>query len=76
LFDETYDSIVDDHARHRAAVGSVLEAVDRYKNNNLLIDQLTLDKLAHNKARFFDTATVAQRFRDEVIADILNFFNT
>lgn len=75
LFDETYDSIVDDRARHQAAVDSVLDAVDRYKNKDLLINQLTLDKLAHNKARFFDTTTVTQRFRNEVIADILNFVN-
>jgi hypothetical protein len=75
LFDETYDSIIDDHARHCAAVSSVIDAVDRYKNKDLSIDQLTLDKLAHNKAKFFDTVTVAQRFRNEVVADILNFVN-
>jgi hypothetical protein len=73
LFDESYDNIVDDVKRHQCATASVLSAVDLYKNNNLLIDKLTLEKLAHNRARFYDQETVVQRFRDEVIADMLEF---
>jgi hypothetical protein len=76
LFDESYDTVVDDRDRHSAATNSVLAAVDLYKTGNLHIDQLTLEKLAHNRARFFDQAVVSQRFRDEVITDMLNFINS
>ena len=76
IFDETYDVIMEDQARHQAAVASVLQAVDKYKQNELIIDKMTLEKIAHNRARFYDTTTVVQRFQTEVVADILNFIES
>jgi hypothetical protein len=73
LFDETYDTVDDDRLRHLIAVSSVCEAVDHYSRGELHIDALTLEKLAHNRARFYDRESVVNGFRNEVVADILNF---
>jgi len=76
LFDETYDVIMEDRVRHQSAISSVLSAVERYQRNELIIDKITLEKMAHNRARFYDQALVIKRFQTEVIADILNFIES
>jgi len=75
LWDESYDSIIDDDQRHQAVARTVIGAVNEYTQGNLKFDKLTEQKLAHNHARFFDTALIERRFRDEIIGDILSFVN-
>lgn len=72
LFDESYDSIEDDHARHRSVTNTVLQAVKDY-GSNFDIDSITQQKLQHNHARLFDFELVKQRVRDEIVNEILEF---
>jgi hypothetical protein len=76
LWNESYDSIINDDQRHQAVADTVLYAVKEYNQNNLKFDRLTEQKLAHNHARFFDTALVKQRVQDEIIRDVLSYINS
>lgn len=76
LWDESYDSIIDDGQRHQAVARTVLNAVKEYSQGNLKFDRLTEQKLAHNRARFFDTVLIKQRVQDEIIADVLSYINS
>jgi hypothetical protein len=73
LFDESYDSVLEDHARHAAATKSVLQAVDDWHHRRIGIDATTQQKLTHNHARLFDMNLVKQRVRDEIVAEILEW---
>jgi len=76
LFDQTYDTVLLDHARHQAATESVLQAVRDYDNQQLSIDTLTQEKIAHNHARLFDIDLVKNRVRNEIMTEILEFVET
>jgi hypothetical protein len=76
LWDESYDSVIDDDQRHQAVACTVIDAVNEYNRGNLKFDSVTEQKLAHNHARFFDTKLVEQRFQDEIIADVLHYINS
>jgi len=75
LWNESYDSIIDDDQRHQAVADIVIGAVKEYQQGTLKFDLLTEQKLAHNHARFFDTALVEQRFCNEIVGDILSYIN-
>jgi hypothetical protein len=75
LWDESYDSIMDDDQRHQAVARTVIDAVREYSSGTLKFDSATEQKLQHNHARFFDKALVEQRFRDEIIGDVLSYIN-
>jgi hypothetical protein len=73
LFDESYDGILKDQERHKAASHSVLQAVDNYNNNLISLDSITQQKIKHNHARLFDIRLVKSRVRDEILTKILEF---
>ena len=66
---------MDDDQRHQAVAHTVIDAVKEYNQGNLKFDSATEQKLQHNHARFFDKALVEQRFREEIIADVLSYVN-
>jgi hypothetical protein len=76
LWNESYDSIPNDDQRHQAVARTVIDVVNEYNQRNLKFDSLTEEKLAHNHARFFDTALVEKRFQNEIVGDILSFINS
>jgi hypothetical protein len=76
LWDESYDSIMDDDQRHQAVAHSVINSVNEYRQGNLKFDSVTEQKLQHNHARFFDKTLVEQRFRTEIIGDVLSYINS
>jgi len=76
LWDESYDSIIEDDQRHQAVAHTVIDAVKEYNQGNLKFDSATEQKLQHNHARFFDKALVEQRFREEIIGDVLSYVNS
>jgi hypothetical protein len=76
LWDESYDTIMDDAQRHQAVAHTVIDAVKEYRQGNLKFDKETEQKLQHNHARFFNKALVEQRFRSEIIADVLSYINS
>jgi hypothetical protein len=67
LFDESYDtqSIVAERLQ------IITSNVDKF--NKQPYDKLTLDKIEHNHARFFDTELVKQKVVDEIILPILEY---
>ncbi len=73
LFDETYDTIIDDIDRHHATSAIVIDAVAQWKNGELFQDPFTKQRIQHNHARLFDRTLVNQRFVDEIINPILQF---
>ena len=71
LWSEQYDTILDDNERFQAVTPVVFEAVKNYSTAQY--DTLTQQKLAHNHARYFDTALIRQRFQTEIIDVIQEF---
>jgi hypothetical protein len=76
LWDESYDSIVNDDLRHAKVSQTVIDAVNEYWPNDFVIDAITEQKLQHNHARFFDHALIETKFVNEVIGDIANFIES
>lgn len=75
LWDESYDSIIDDDQRHQAVARTVISAVSEYGQGHLKFDSLTEQKLQHNHARFFNTELVKHRIQNEIVNDILSYAN-
>lgn len=73
LWDESYDLVQDDQQRHDAVSELILDNVSRFYRNELVLDPITEQKLAHNHNRFFDQATVLKRFENEIIRDLQEF---
>lgn len=73
LFDESYDEVLEDHARHQAVTKSVLQAADDWTHGRIGIDTLTQQKLEHNHRRLFDIDQVRQRVKQEIVDKILEF---
>lgn len=75
LWDESYDAIQDDDQRHQVVAATVIDTVKEYASGKLNFDLLTMEKLKHNHARFFDAQLVKQRFTKEIIGDVLSYIN-
>lgn len=72
LFDESYDTIINDQERFDAVTNVVLAAIEHYHRGELAVDTA---KLKRNHDHFFDAALVNQRFASEVVSDILEYVN-
>lgn len=75
LWSEQYDSIESDAKRVDTVLAQVREVVRTYNRHWSGWDSVTEQKLAHNHARFFDLATVKQRFDTEIMGTIREFLN-
>jgi len=75
LFDESYDVVDDDFARHTAVVKSILSAVDLWNRNELAISIEIAEKLEHNHQKVFDHNVTIEKFYTEVVVDILEFLS-
>lgn len=73
LWDESYDQVEKDQARHAAVTDLIIDNVARFRCGDLGIDHVTRQKMEHNHALFFDQARVLQRFENEIIGDIQRF---
>ena len=71
IFDESYDRLQDLHAR-LTAIAANLSTIDISKN----YDRLTMEKLEHNHARFFDQDLVTQQLTKHVIEPLLTYAET
>lgn len=76
LFDESYDVILDNKERFRQVTQLVYSSVQAYPYQTFRLDQQTLERIAHNHARLFDLTLVQQRFRAEVVGDILAWWES
>ena len=68
IFDESYDSIIDNDQRLDAVVKNVTEF------KRVPYDQITNGKLSHNHALLFDMGLVNRKISEEIINPILEFF--
>ena len=75
LWDESYDGVPEDAARCDTVLNLVRDVVKTYNRDWGRWDLTTQLKLEHNHARFFDLDLVRRRFRDEIIADVLEFIS-
>lgn len=73
LWPEHYDQEMKDARRLDMVLDLVRTNVKTYNRYWSGWDKLTEEKMAHNHARFFDLALVAQRFDEEIIATIQEF---
>lgn len=69
LWDEAYDSITSDSDRFDAVTNLVKSAV----RQPLQLDEVTQQKLQHNRERFWDQRLVTDLVRREIIHDIREF---
>ena len=76
LWDETYDATLDNVARFDQVTQVVRQAVDQHNYQTFRLDRATVERIQHNHARLFDLDTVAQRFRTEVVGDILHWWES
>lgn len=75
LFDETYDQIVDDIVRFDAVTRVVQQATVDYNYSAFRLDPESTERIRHNHARLFDHALVKQRFQEEVVKDIMDWWH-
>lgn len=73
LFDESYDQILNDVERFEAVCVSIIDAVERWKRNEFIVDTNVQNKMIHNHNRFFDRNRVIQGIEQDVVNPILNF---
>lgn len=76
LFDETYDTVLDNYQRFDLVTEQVKQAVDLYNYRTFAIDAETQSRIDHNHARVFDQPLVEQRFVSEVVGDIVEWFES
>jgi hypothetical protein len=69
LFDETYDTVLDEHERIR----NVYQQVKNYNHNGY--DKITQDKIDYNYNYFYDYNQVNKRFTQDIVTPILEFAN-
>ncbi len=72
LWDESYDAIARDQDRFDAVTATVKSAVQQPPVN---LDQITQQKLQHNRERFWDLTLVTDLVRQEIIQDIQEFLS-
>lgn len=71
LFDESYDTVLDTDSRLKIIYEN-LDRIDITKG----YDALTLEKLAHNHARFFNESICKTNIRDEIILPLVRYAET
>ena len=71
LWSESYDLVQNDALRFAEVTQVVLEAVNTHGTTNF--DTLTHEKLAHNRARFFDRERAVRMFRLQIETPIREF---
>lgn len=74
LWDEAYDTTLDNVTRFDQVTQVVRQAVDQHNYRTFRLDTETLDRIQHNHARLFDHARVEQGFQDQVVKDIVEWF--
>lgn len=74
LWDETYDTVLDNQKRFDLVTQVVYSSVQAYPYQTFAPDRETLERIAHNHARLFDHTLVQQRFQAEVVGDILTWW--
>jgi hypothetical protein len=67
LFDESYDDI----SNHTQRLDAVVNNIATF--NKVPYDTVTMQKLQHNHARFFDRALIEQRIKKEIIEPLLAY---
>jgi len=75
LFDEAYDTVVEDTMRFDRVTDQVVQAVKQYPYSSFELDSATVERIEHNHARLFDRALVVERFEAEVVQDIVKWFD-
>jgi hypothetical protein len=70
LFDESYDDI----SNHRQRLDAVVNNIAAF--NKVPYDIVTMQKLQHNHARFFDRALVEHRIKTEIIDPLLEYLES
>lgn len=70
MFDETYDNINNTHERLNAIVTNIINFEKKQ------YDQITLEKIMHNKNLFFNKSLVRQKIINEVVEPILEYAET
>jgi hypothetical protein len=70
LFDESYDDILNFDQR----LAAVIKNIDNFDTH--AYDPITLDKLQHNHAHFFDQALVESKIVSEIIEPLINYAET
>jgi hypothetical protein len=70
LFDESYDEIADFDQR----LDAVIKNIDDF--DPCAYDAITLEKLQHNHAHFFDQALVESKIVAEIIEPLINYAET
>lgn len=73
LWPETYDSIPGDVDRLDHVIAHVKDLVRTYNRHWSGWDPVTQQKLEHNHARYFNLDLIRQRFRDEILEELLEF---
>lgn len=76
LFDESYDTIVDENERFDAVTQQVFQATDRWTRGEFYIDSVTQQKLDHNHSLFFNSDRVMRGIEQEIFQPIVDFFES
>lgn len=72
-FDESYDSVRDDHIRLAMVGQQAADAIQRWIKKDLHWDQETEQRAEHNHYHMFDRSTVMPRFHREILDPVLEF---
>jgi hypothetical protein len=70
LFDESYDSEIDELKR----LAIIKNNVEQYKN--IPYDSITEQKILHNYNHFYNTDLIKKRIRNEICEPLINYVNT
>jgi hypothetical protein len=70
MFDETYDNIIDYNKRLDIIYTNIINFEKKQ------YDQITLEKIMHNKNLFFNKSLVRQKIINEVVEPILEYAET
>lgn len=70
LFDESYDSVLDNQQR----LNQLFSNIGTF--NKAPYDKITMEKLKHNRERFFDRALIEDRIQKEIIEPLLEYVET
>lgn len=72
-FDESYDSVRDDHIRLAMVGRQAEDAIQRWNQQDLPWDRETEQRAEHNHYRVFDHALVSARFQQEILGPVQEF---
>jgi hypothetical protein len=70
LFDESYDSIIDNDNRMLAVINCIKNFIP------MAYDNITLEKIKHNKNRFFDKNLIISKIKQEIIEPLVEYAET